>query len=329
MAEVEILDRLINQDRAKSFFKEVVKRKRTGSYMLIGPQGVGKRTAALLFASALNNGREDILKLQNPDVSIIFPVRSDKLIYERMERYKFGEISPRPSLEEIIPIKRIRELREELMYPPRTLPYRVIIMVNIERMRIEASNAFLKALEEPGEKTVFILTTSNPFFIPSTIRSRCQIVRFSKIPEKLIQDFLISKGVEHQSAKKASILADGSLKNAFDFLKDPKNYFSADGLWIFERLPVPDHELVDFVERIENSLEKLIRTFRFLYHQTLKYKKGVEEPPFFSEIIKRKSSKIYEEEILQDLRLLEEYEQRLAYHPNRRLFLLSLLMGLH
>ncbi|MDY6786556.1 MAG: hypothetical protein SVK54_00345, partial [candidate division WOR-3 bacterium] len=85
--------------------------------------------------------------------------------------------------------------------------YKVIIVKNIERMRKEASNSFLKLLEEPPSDTVLILTTDNINYILPTIISRCQILKFGYLSDSAIRQYIES------SRKKIRISGDISMLN--------------------------------------------------------------------------------------------------------------------
>lgn len=324
-----MLDELVGQEKVKKFLKEVIRKKKTGAYLFIGPEGVGKRTAALLFASEINQNRRDILQLTNPDVKLFFPKRKDKPYEELVHYYKYGEVAPSPVAGEEIHIDTIRQIKEEMLFPPRTLKYRVYIILYVDRMRIESANAFLKTLEEPEKNTIFILTTSRPFFVLSTIKSRCQVVKFNLISEDVMREFLLRKGFAPQMVEKAVYLSGGSMKEAFNYIKNPDDYLSKAAVAVFAETPVPDYLVIDYANLLQENLDKFIKTLQYLYNMTLKFKKTGREPPLFTEIIKKKAEKVYEEMLIQDILLLEEYRNRLSYNPNKRLFIASLLHKLH
>ena len=99
---------------------------------------------------------------------------------------------------------------------------RVYLIPEADKMQPEGANALLKTLEEPGQGTIMILVSSNILKILSTIISRCQQVRFSRLSRKLIEDSLIQKsGIETHIAKLVSNLADGSYVKALN-LSDKK-----------------------------------------------------------------------------------------------------------
>jgi DNA polymerase-3 subunit delta' len=90
-----------------------------------------------------------------------------------------------------------------------------------DKMNIAASNKLLKLLEEPSPKTLFILISEHEEDIIQTIRSRCQVIRFNSIPEKLIAEKLInSKNIEASIALKIARQAQGNYNKALNLLTE-------------------------------------------------------------------------------------------------------------
>ncbi|HEX8268549.1 MAG TPA: DNA polymerase III subunit [Flavobacterium sp.] len=89
--------------------------------------------------------------------------------------------------------------------------YKVTIIWMADKMNISASNKLLKLLEEPSDKTIFILITENEEDILQTIRSRCQVLHFNALPETVIADALVSR--ERMVPREALLLARQSQGN--------------------------------------------------------------------------------------------------------------------
>jgi DNA polymerase-3 subunit delta' len=99
--------------------------------------------------------------------------------------------------------------------------FKVMIIWMADKLNIEASNKILKILEEPLEKTVFILISENEEDIIQTIRSRCQVLHFNAIPEKLIAEELVKrKGLDIKTATKIAHQAQGNFNFALKLLSD-------------------------------------------------------------------------------------------------------------
>lgn len=99
--------------------------------------------------------------------------------------------------------------------------YKIVIVWMADKMNISASNKLLKLLEEPPEKTVFILITENEEDIIQTIRSRCQVLHFNGLSEKIIADGLILReNIEASLADKIAHQSQGNYNKALLLLDE-------------------------------------------------------------------------------------------------------------
>jgi DNA polymerase-3 subunit delta' len=117
--------------------------------------------------------------------------------------------------------------------------YKIMIIWMAEKMNISASNKLLKLLEEPTDKTMFILISENEEDIIQTIRSRCQVLHFNALPEKVIAEALISyKNIEPRTASKLAHQAQGNYNKVLQLLQEnSEDHFLKNILSIgFERL---------------------------------------------------------------------------------------------
>ena len=90
-----------------------------------------------------------------------------------------------------------------------------------EKMNIPASNKLLKLLEEPSDKTLFILVAENEEDIIQTIRSRCQVLFFNALPEKVIAEALVAReNMDLRSATKLAHQAQGNYNKALRILQE-------------------------------------------------------------------------------------------------------------
>ncbi|CAM3308755.1 DNA polymerase III subunit delta' [Rhodothermus bifroesti] len=219
------------------------------AYLFYGPYGTGKRAVALKLAQALEceqNGSAPcgqcvsctkVQRLIHPDVQVLLPYPSDadpEDLHERLARlavepYATVDYMRRPVLDDptktpskqaFYTVARINEaLRRTMGFKPLEGRYKVAILVDADRMRVEAANAFLKLLEEPTPQTVFVLTTERPELLLPTIRSRCQALRFDPLPADVIaQALVLHQGVPEQQAQVLARMADGSYSRALDLL---------------------------------------------------------------------------------------------------------------
>lgn len=104
--------------------------------------------------------------------------------------------------------------------------YKIMIVWMADKLNIAASNKLLKLLEEPPEKTVFILISENEEDIIQTIRSRCQILHFIGLSEAVITDSLVrTKQIEPKLAAKIAHQAQGNYNKALHLLDDDSEEF--------------------------------------------------------------------------------------------------------
>jgi DNA polymerase III subunit delta' len=137
----------------------------------------------------------------------------------------------------IISISQIRKIELTIASRQNEARNRVVIILHADMMNHHAQNALLKMVEEPPEKTFFILVAQKINMFLPTIISRCQKIRFKpltykQIEQKLIADFKI----DYQMAHIAARTADSNLKKAMMFLNLNLNETSDDHDWIQKRI---------------------------------------------------------------------------------------------
>ena len=162
------------------------------AYLFYGQNGSGIKDLALELVKLING--EDSLKGVHPDLVIIEPQDN-------------GEIE----------ISQIRELRSKLSLKSYSAPFKAAIIDQAHTLNEEAQSAFLKLLEEPKGLTLFILITSYPEMLLSTVLSRLERLRFCSSPQKYSGDDI----------KKISEIRQGDLAERFQYAKelseDPQN----------------------------------------------------------------------------------------------------------
>jgi len=152
--------------------------------LVSGARGLGKRSLAREFAFSL--------LCEHPDESgFSCGICNSCLLLKAESHPDLSEISPEED-KKSISINQIRAVISDTALKPQYEKYRVILINPADLMTLSAINAFLKCLEEPGERTVFILLTSKPQRLPATVISRCQQIKL-KFPDKQsVRDFLDS-----------------------------------------------------------------------------------------------------------------------------------------
>ncbi|HCU25566.1 MAG TPA: DNA polymerase III subunit delta' [Deltaproteobacteria bacterium] len=128
-----------------------------------------------------------------------------------------------------VKIDAVRELKKSLTFAPLAGTQRVILLPETHALNQAAANALLKTLEEPPEATYFFLVTHAPGWVPKTIVSRCQKVRFPPLSETELKAVLKSQGLEPD----ASTLnwAQGSAQAAIRLAAAAEKFPAVESLW--------------------------------------------------------------------------------------------------
>ncbi len=190
---------VIGQGKAVSMLSGILQRRRlASSYLFCGETGIGKKSAAINFAKAMN-----CLAPVHAEGSEVtdFPVDAcDKcescVKIDGGAHPDFLLISPE---ERQIRIEEIRAIDDALSFKPFEGEKKTVIVDDAETMNISAANSFLKTLEEPPEDSVIILVSSKPDLLPATIRSRCSRINFVPLPTDLCISVLDGK-IEKQDS---------------------------------------------------------------------------------------------------------------------------------
>lgn len=182
------------------------------AYLFCGTRGTGKTTSAKILAKAVN--------CENPSegnpcnechacVSIDNGSATDVLEIDAASNNRVADV---------------RELIDEVVYPPTTLKKRVYIVDEVHMLSDSAFNALLKTLEEPPEYVLFILATTELNQLPSTIVSRCMRFDFKRAESAVIAERVntVAAGegipITGEATSLISALADGSFRDALSLL---------------------------------------------------------------------------------------------------------------
>jgi DNA polymerase-3 subunit delta' len=181
-----VFDDLVGQEHIIEILKGAVAASRTGvesqemthAWVFTGPPGSGRSSAAVAFAQALicpNNGCGTCIDCRaaassgHPDVEII---RTEGLS---------------------IKVEEVRELLTRVAWAPSMGGWRVVVMEDADRLTESAANALLKAIEEPGTRTVWLLCAPTLHDVLPTIRSRCRHLQLRTPSLAAVTDVLINR----------------------------------------------------------------------------------------------------------------------------------------
>lgn len=242
-----LFNQIIGQDHIKNHLKTSAENGRIPhAQLFVGKEGSGTLPMAIAYAQFLlclfsENPEACIIKcnkLQHPDLHFAFPVTTNDAVKKHpvsnlfLEDWReFVAQQPYGSLfnwlqqigvenkQGLISVDEAEDIVKKLQLKSYEGGFKVMIIWMAEKMNIAASNKLLKLIEEPPQKTVFILITENEEQIINTIKSRCQALHFPLLSEQDIANALV---VNHQvlenEAAKIAHQAEGNFNKALHLL---------------------------------------------------------------------------------------------------------------
>ena len=288
-------EKIRGQRFAKKYLSNSIKSNMIShAYMFEGPSGVGKNTMARDLATTL-------LEMENlfnsPD---------------------YIEITPDGNS---IKIAQIRKLQSDILVKP----YKIYVIDEAQKMTVEAQNALLKTLEEPPKYAIIILITNNKESLLDTIKSRCEIIKFTPIPLVEVADYLTQTGVDKNRASLLANFSRGSMQKAIELSESEDFHIMRDEVQKYvetfltgSMLDIMDIQssIEKYKDNITNVLDLLVNYFRDI----MMVKENVDSSMIINldrlVFIKNMSTKITYSQLSKIIDIIEETKNKLRSNCN-------------
>jgi DNA polymerase-3 subunit delta' len=223
-----VWDDLVGQPKALGYLRAAAESGTIShAYLLVGPTGAGKKSAARALACSLfcvdgGCGSCGVCRRvragAHPDLHVIAPEGVNYVVSQ------------------------IHEIIHDVHLKPIEAPYKVYVLEDVGRLNDASANAFLKTLEEPPADVVIVLLAGDFDDVLPTIGSRCQVVRFSPVAESTAQALVVERtGATDDEARAALAAADHVIPRAIEFLRSAGRRNARSTIMeILKRLPVMD-----------------------------------------------------------------------------------------
>lgn len=291
-------EKIKGQNFAKKYLTNSIKSNMVShAYMFEGPNGIGKNTMARELAATLL----DMENLFNsPD---------------------YIEITPDGNS---IKIAQIRKLQSDILVKPYK-SYKIYVIDEAQKMTVEAQNALLKTLEEPPKYAIIILITNNKESLLDTIKSRCEIIKFTPIPLVEVADYLTQTGVDKNRASLLANFSRGSMQKAIELSESEDFHIMRDEVQKYvetfltgSMLDIMDiqNSIEKYKDNITNVLDLLVNYFRDI----MMVKENVDSSMIINldrlVFIKNMSTKITYSQLSKIIDIIEETKNKLRSNCN-------------
>jgi len=337
-------DSIIDQKRPVRILTNLLHRGSIPHALLFtGLDGTGKRDAALALTMAINcrMTAEAAMSPVSPDAHQGMTPDGTKpaggcgvcAACRKIQSGTHPDVHRLAPAGSAIKISQIRELAARVALKPYEARHRGIILVDAHKMNASAANALLKLLEEPPERTLFVLTTPQPGDLLPTVASRCQHIRFNPISRDRLQEVLTDRyDATDEEAHIVAALAGGSIKRAVEMLES--NWLSRRDWLIgsFMRLsPKRLHLLLALAERLARSRESVQEGLDILqgWLRDLLIHRYAPDKMLnadLAELVPREAADWHTETILTQMKAIETARRRIEANANPRLTCEALLI---
>ncbi|MDE1890744.1 MAG: DNA polymerase III subunit delta' [Planctomycetota bacterium] len=317
----------------KLFQNAIINNRLAHAYIFAGQEGVGKTSVSKELAKAIFCKHSSLdacdtcsdcqrISTDNfPDLFLILPEKNSR----------------------VIKIEQLKYLQDVLNVKPLESKYKMVIIQSADKMNEEASNCLLKTLEEPPSYAIIILIVTSLESVRETIRSRCQIIRFSPLSTTVIKDILVNQfQLDNKQAEQLAFISNGSIERA-TLLSDTDAVTKKS--WLVNRvLKLEINDNLTFSKELFNEwriqdlavleekraqVKELIFSFLMYYRDLLICKQGDRNLPIYHinwrDTLVAKSQSLSEDVLFRILNVIKTSLEYLDYNANITLLLENMI----
>ncbi len=205
---------IINQDKIKTYFDNAISNNKIShAYIISGDKGSGKKLVSKYFIQKLFckthtlcgecSACKQVLQGTNIDIKYITHEKED-----------------------IISVKEVRkQICDDAVIRPYQSDYKVYVVDEAQKLRVQAQNALLKTIEEPAKYVIILLLTTNTDAFLDTIKSRCVELETNLLSDYIIKNYIIKNyDIDYEKAEKISEYSNGKLGMAISMIEDKTIY---------------------------------------------------------------------------------------------------------
>ncbi|MEP9411257.1 MAG: DNA polymerase III subunit delta' [Candidatus Brocadia sp.] len=322
------------QDRIVKLFQNAILNDRLAhAYILAGQEGIGKTLFSKELAKTIFcqhpgidacdtcNSCQRIANDNFPDLFFILPEKNSR----------------------VIKIDQLKYLQDVLNVKPLESKHKIVIIQSADKMNEEASNCLLKTLEEPPSYAIILLIVTSLESVRETIRSRCQIVRFSPLSTAVVKDILINQfQLDNRQAERLAFVSNGSIERAISLsgtdALEKKNWlvdrilklsmndnltFSKE---LFDEWHIQDMEVL---EEKRSQVKELMFSILLYYRDLLVCKTGKSELPIhyvdWKDALISKSKSLSEDALFRIINVIKTSLEHLDHNANITLLLENMI----
>lgn len=243
-----------NRDAVKALEGMAASGRIPHAMMLYENDGCGAIALVLAFLGKVMQDEHKVSGLIHPDVHYVYPVANGSKVNEKVENLRAelflkywrelivaNPYALEPEVSTAFGVEgkqtginnaEAKEILETVYLTSVEGGYKAVVVYLPEKMNAAAANRLLKAIEEPPEKTLFLMITHAPEKVMQTISSRCQAIRVMPYSKEEIAEVLVSSfGKDPEEAAQAALVAGGSIGVALQYLSGKEDYKEQAGIF--------------------------------------------------------------------------------------------------